>query len=285
MTNRKVEELTFKPPITLKELKPLMRWKILSYAMTGGGKTYFMGTMPGMSTGEALIIDTDGSLDGLPMSAIEGDPLVYSFRKGQIIHEDKAKRVNVFDEIVRIIQRLVEDPLAYGRPILTLGIDGVTMLSDFLLSECMLNPRIGDKVREPNSNKATFDEYGALGHRLDTIFTMIDALPCHVCVTAGATMDKDDTTGIIRGMPDVIGSFRQRCGHRFSAVLYLHDTDGVHMANTCTISRFRAKVRRGYTGPKVVKNPTFESIFNQGNFKAKVIVRNYVKDITGEEVK
>lgn len=263
-------DLTFKPPITLKELKPLSRWKILSYALTGGGKTWFMGTMPGMDIGEALIIDTDGSLDGLPISAIKGDPLVYSFRKGEVIHAERMKRVNVFNEIVHIIQCLVDDPLIYGRPIKTLGIDGVTMLSDFILSECMLNPRIGDKVREPNSNKATFDEYGALGHRLDTIFTMIDALPCHVCVTAGVTMDKDDTTGIVRGMPDIIGSFRQRCGHRFSAVLYLHDTDGSHKANTCTINRFQAKIRRGYCGPKVITDPTFDKIFSKAeHFKQK----------------
>lgn len=265
--DKEMEKLEFPLPLTLKELKPMERWKLLAYAMTGGGKSYFMGTMPGMSTGEALIIDTDGSLDGLPQSAVKGNPLVYSFKKGDVIHEERTKRVKIFEEIVRIIQRLVDDPLVYGREIKTLGIDGVTMLSDFLLSECMLDPKIGDKVRLPNSNKATFDEYGALGHRLDTIFTMIDALPCHVCVTAGVTMDKDETTGAITGMPDIIGSFRQRCGHRFSAVLYLEDNTGSYIANTCTTRRFQAKVRRGYCGEKVVKNPSFDKIFNPKNFQ------------------
>lgn len=260
----------FKPPLTLKELKPLGKWKILVYSLTGGGKTWFMGTMPGMDTGEALILDSDGSLDGLPPAAIKGNPLIYPFRKGTVINEDRNKRVKVFDGLVNIIQRLSDDPMCFGREIKTLGIDGVTVFSDFILSECMLDSRVGGKIRLPNSNKATYDEYGALGHRLDTIFTMIDALPCNVCVTAGVTTDKDETTGTIMGMPDIIGSFRQRYGHRFSAVLYLEDQDGVHIANTCTVRRFQAKVRRGYIGPKVVKNPSFSSIFKPEYFRPAV---------------
>ena len=240
------------------EKKISTRRKIVSYGPTKVGKSRFGSTIPG----DICIIDTDHSLAGL----IDKHVPVLTISRDDVINS----RIKVYDTIYAFIRALrdKEEPFKTTFPnIKTLMIDGVTSMADLFLDEVMLDQRIGKERRDPLYQKATFDEYGAISSRLETIFTIIDDLDINIYVTAGLKMDKDETSGLIVSMPDIVGSFRQKIGHRFDAVLYFHVEKGKYYA-TCTSNssyKFPCGIR-GWIGPDEIENPTFDRIFDPKNF-------------------
>ena len=238
----------------------------MTYGDTKMGKTYFGGTFPGADRGTMLIIDVDGSLNGLPAKC---NPLVQTFTRAEINTIDIHERVPLYDSMMFILDSLIKEPIWDGTKIETLMIDGVTKLSQFLKDECMLSSRIGEKggqIRNPTYKKATWDEYETLKSRLETIFSAINSLEAHIYVTALARRDKDDLTGQIIGMPDCEGSFRKQVGSCFDAVLFLTTDKGKHVAYTSRVNNMPAGIRGGYHGPGAVTEPTFDKIFNKKNF-------------------
>jgi hypothetical protein len=230
--------------------------KVLSYGHSKTGKTFLGGTFP-----KPFVIDTDHSLSGLT------DPHIPAII---ISHEEvRNGTLKLYDFLYDIIRSLrdKQGPFATKFPdIETLMIDGVSTLADLLLIETMLDVRIGKTVRNPISEKATFDEYGALGNRLEALFTIIDDLPLNLYVTAGIKQDKDEADGILISMPDIVGSFRKQVSYRFDAVLHTFAEKGKYYVH-CVPPSYKTPcgVRR-WCGPTQIENPTFEKIFNEKNF-------------------
>jgi len=246
-------------PRKLSSLPTANRDKIIVYGETGTGKTYLGGTCPGMRSGKAVIIDVDGSLRGLPPGI---DPMVYTFHQHEISTPDKTKRIPLFRVLYNLLEGLVTNPEGYE----TLMIDGLTTLAQFLMDECLWDPTI-DRQKDPTKAKPVWDEYGVLQSKLQSLFTLIDALPMHIYVTAMVQKDKDDLSGRITGMPMCIGSFRQEVGRHFDAQLYSERLpNGKVAVNVTTVNNFPAKIR-GYIGPLQITNPTYDLIFDPKNFK------------------
>jgi hypothetical protein len=231
--------------------------KVLAYGETKAGKTYLGGTFP-----SPFVIDADHSLVGLPNHDIP----VLTLSRADVASKKESPYELVY-ETIRALRDNVEPFKTSHTGLQTLMIDGVTSLADLFLVEVMLDGRIGKQIRDPIYTKATFDEYGTLVARLETVFTVVDDLDLNIYVTAGLKMDKDEASGMILAMPDVVGSFRQSIGHRFDAVLYLANEKGKHIAY-CTppYPKYPCGIRN-WIGPDKIENPTFEKIFNPANFE------------------
>jgi hypothetical protein len=246
-------------PQRLNDRPTATRNKVLGCGDTGTGKTHLGGTFPGMRSGKAVIIDVDGSLRGLPSGI---NPDVYTFYQHEVNNPDRIKRIPLFKILYNLISEMIPNPNNYE----TLMIDGVTTLAQFLINECQWDPTI-DKQHDPTKAKPSWDEYDTLKSRLQSLFTLIDALPMHVYVTAMIQKDKDDTTGRITGMPMCLGSFRQEMGRHFDAQVYSERTvKGDIVLNTTTINNIPSKIRK-YIGPLQITNPTYDMIFDPKNFK------------------
>jgi hypothetical protein len=229
------------------------RWKILSYGSTKTGKTFFIDSLPG----PVFVIDTDGSLGGLANPHV----LTLSLQREAVL--DGAPVYATIDDVLRKL--LHKEGMFADNAIASLAIDGVTSLADLLLIELMNSSTVGGRKRDPLLQKATFDEYGVLGMLLETIFSKVDALTQHIYVTAGARTDTDQLSGAITGMPDVVGSFRQRIGHRFDAMLYTEADKDKFYAYARPHLRYPAGIRR-WIGPERIENPTWAKIFEEQKF-------------------
>jgi hypothetical protein len=229
------------------------RWKIIAYGQSKTGKSFFIDSLPK----PVFVIDTDGSLGGL------GDPHVFVL---PLLREDAMRGAKIYEVVDDVVSKLTTKTGIFAQdPPTTLVIDGVTALADLLLIELMNSSTVGGKARDPLLQKATFDEYGVLGMMLETLFSKVDGLTQNLYVTAGARTDTDQLTGAITGMPDVVGSFRQKIGHRFDAMLYMESDKNSYFAYARTHLRYTAGIRR-WIGPKRIENPTFAKIFMEKNY-------------------
>lgn len=230
--------------------------KILSQGETKVGKTYFISTCP-----SPFIIDTDGSLEGLPDTHKHLPVLRLSVT--QVFNRE----IDVFDTILSIFDAIKNKKPPFDKIVVeTLVIDSLSMLAELLMIELMLNQRVGitekrtSGYRNPMENKPSFDEYNALKNRLLAIHTSIDDLGCHVYETCGVKLDKDEERGTIIVMPDIEGSFRQKIGHRFTIVMEMsRDRSGKFIARLMGDDKVKLGARN-YKGPTVVENPTFEKL-------------------------
>jgi hypothetical protein len=228
------------------------RLKVFAYGKTKVGKTYLGSTFP-----LPFIIDTDGSLSGLKKKDL---PFV-SITRDQVL----SRKVNVYETVNQVIMALRDKKPPFDKmKVETLMIDGLTMLADLMLVELMLSSAVGKESRNPLVKKATFDEYGALGQRLSTLFTKIDDLDVNIYCTAGEKLDKCEATGAIIGSPDIVGSFRNSVGHRFDAVLHMAKENGKYTCFTTSHGRYDAGIRGIDNVPDKIIDPSYEKIFKKG---------------------
>lgn len=268
-------KLDVSPPVSfIRQPKPLSalpvftRRKILAYGVTKAGKTHFGGTFPGMKEGKAAIIEVDGSLNGLPRDIAIDEIAVWQFLHSEVNDPDPKKRLKLFNVLYELLKSFVPNPYGWR----TLMIDGLTTLASFLLDEVMWDKDIGKSTsalsgeRNPTIMKATFDEWGALLARLQALFTVIDALPMNIYVTATVQFNRTDSGAIIgNGMPACQGSFRKEVGKYFDGVIVLQSKGGKHYAYPKGTGNTPGGVRQ-YTGPTFIEAPTYTKIFKEENF-------------------
>lgn len=241
--------------------------RLLIVGLTKTGKTYFSGTAP-----SPFIIDTDGSLNGLPEDK-ENIPYL-SLRVGTAVGRNWTLSVNgtnqedfnpfyLIDELLRELGEnncKIED-----YKVQTIVFDGLTSLADLFMFECLLDKKIGqsssvkDASRNPLTQKATFDEYLALEARLSLLFTKVDDLGLNIIATAGLKMDRDEVSGTIQCFPDILGGFRHDVGHRFDGAVILSNEKLKHFMHIGEYAKFIGGIRRWH-GPDKIESPTWDKI-------------------------
>jgi hypothetical protein len=242
-------------------------WKILAWGYSKVGKTYFIGSLP-----NPFILNTDDSLRGLPRGC---DPPVLSLSAAQVLADDSSNRLKVFKTTIMLLEKLIANPEVEldGKPyrVKTFCVDSLSTLSDLFLMEAMLDPKVRNDqkdigVRLPGRDNATWAEWRALKDRFTTFFSMIKSLDMNVYYTCEVHDKKSDSGTILNSLPDVGGSTRESVGHNVDIMMYLYNKDGKYYANMTTKDRHIAGTR-GYSGPDVIEQPSFDKIFGKENFK------------------
>lgn len=222
--------------------------RVLVYGDQGTGKTRFLAT-----AGKVFVIDTDKGARTLKSLHI---PAV-SFSRGDRY---------VYKQIMDLLDRLkkAQPPFDEGGeigPVDTFSIDGLTALADVLIYEIMKWGSRGS--RDPSEEKPQWDDYSVLKARLQSIVQASQDLPCNVIMTANSKLDKDDQTGRMYGVPDILGGFRDAVGRMFDEVYYLdtkRSQNGTkYMLYTRPYDRYKAKSRDDL--PDEIEDPSFEKIF------------------------
>jgi hypothetical protein len=257
MANETLDQLLAARIKPYNEMPTSNRQKILGVGYSKSGKTRFGGTIES-DPSTLFIIDTDGSLDGLPPSAKSAPTLRIS--RDEVLN-GKCKPYEMVDAVIRGIR----DRTPMFAKVRTLMIDGLTTLTDCLMIELMKDVRVGKESRDPLLQKATYDEYGVLSARLMTIFTKIDDLDVNIYATAGVKNDKDEVSGMMYAFPDILGSFRNEASYRFNAIIYFTEEAGKYIVYTKTHYKFPAGVRN-WIGPEKFEGPTYAKMFDPKNF-------------------
>ena len=235
------------------------------YGATGVGKTRFAGTFP-----NPFFIDADRGLRTLK----DFHHPYYSLSKGQ----------KVFSQIMVILGDLSKKAPPFDKlDIKTIVIDSLTELANFLLVESMKYPTSDKEIsRQIEDEKPVWDDYAKLSGRMDTIVKKCRDLGLNFVATAGRKLDKDETTGEMLGLPNIVGGYRDIVGHQFDEYFYLEPKtkDGVteYRAFTAKYKYFEAKSRDGRE--RIVTNPTYEKLYGKEEEKKKCnnIPHNTEKD-------
>lgn len=208
--------------ITLKDVKPDLK-KVLVIGHEGVGKTRFISTMPkpiyifSFDKGYLTLAGEEGITVGLCMDEDRYKPHAYA--------DFKMK----FDEIKKT-------PGKYK----TIAIDSVSFLSTFLF----------DHLQRMNNNidkQGGFAVWGSLKSKMQDIINQSVMLAEHVCCTALLDTDKDENTGELFFVPNILGSMKSEIGAWFDAVFYLtldkNPTTGAKQYKMLTVGDRRQKAK------------------------------------------
>jgi hypothetical protein len=245
--------------------------RVLTYGLTKSGKTYLGATFP-----SPFVLDTDGSLSGIPQNmrhfpSITMRSEVYGNELDDwklLIDDQPMPEYNPIRFIIETIRRIRDRKHPFDKiEVKTFVFDGLTTLGDILVNQILMDKNIGrtEKISNgyvnPLKGKPRYDEYFVLEKTFEVIFSTLNDLHVNIYATACLKMDKDEHSGRIMGFPDILGGFRHVIGHRFDSVLYMERSDANKItAHTAPYRNFDAGVRN-YTGPTEVINPTYHKIF------------------------
>jgi len=233
------------------------RIRALFYGPLGSGKTHLSLLFP-----NPLVLDFDQGLTTAKKLS-RSIPSIPFFAP-----TTSRDRTKFYDELTAILDMAIkrQGPFQTGgafASIETIILDGYTSMADTFLKEIMIS---SGKDAKMIGSKAGYDEWGALGARLDSITTLSKQLPqsgYHLIGTCGVRQDKDETTGAYIGMADIVGGYRNDIGYQFDEVWYFEpkksrDTDsGIdYQIHTVRYRNFDAKTRLGL--PPTMTNITFE---------------------------
>lgn len=224
---------------------------VLVHGRPKTGKTHFLGTWP-----KPFVIDADNGLVTLRGSHIPG----FVFEKGE-------RAYAVVMDLLRDIKnrRNGFEPGGTFGDCETLGIDTITMLSELIKIDTMLNP-VSGKAKDPATEKADFDNWGFTKQRLaDIVAAANEITHMHVVVTAWTELIEDDT-GAKAAYPKTEGKFKEVMPGRFDEVYYCDVQNGKYIMRTQQYGVYVAGSRLGL--PPVLENPSYESL--QAALKAGV---------------
>lgn len=222
--------------------------RLLVYGPPGAGKTYLMGSFPGL-----FVLDTDRGLRTLKDRNIPSIPL-----------ETGAE---TWKEMIDLMKKIKDRSAPFDKfAIKTLGIDSITQLAKFLLEDAMARPPAGMTPRARTSFKPEWDHYDLVATRLEKIINRARDLGLNVVATCGVKIDKDDVSGTFLGQPDIVGAYRNRVGHDFDEYFYMEPETAQNKttwyAFTSKYKYYQAKSRDGRMGRLTM--PTYETLYGKG---------------------
>jgi len=207
--------------------------KVLIIGQEGSGKTHLIGTFPK----PIFMFSFDKGYDTL--AGIAG------IKVATFVDENREKPVayREFEQRLAKLMQGEEYTWADGRKEVykTIAIDSITFLSNALF----------DHVQALNSNvnkKASFNEYQIIKSMLQDVLTKCLLVGEYVAVSSLIKVDKDDLTGEVFFLPNVIGSTRDDMGAWFDAVFFSvanksFDGKVTYKINLVGDSRRKAKIR------------------------------------------
>lgn len=244
---------------------------IVKYARTvvygefGAGKTHFCNTYPNV-----LFFDCDHGMTTTVDKATKETPPAIRFARG--------------DSIYRPTMQMIHDMNTQSGPfnttdgefkdIKSIAIDGLTSLAGDIMDEIVIGVVKNQRV-DKSEFKPSYDEWGMLKSRMESILEGLKTIPYHLCLTAMAKLDKDEATGSYVGMFDIIGSTRDIVGRMFNEIYFVekrkakgderekYGREVVHEFYTQYHPRFKVKSRLGdnHKIPARAVNPTFDSLY------------------------
>jgi hypothetical protein len=219
--------------IQLTDVKPDIK-KILLIGQEGSGKTHFIGTMPrplylfSFDKGFLTLAGEPGITVGVCMDEDRYKPHAYA--------DFKAK----FDALKKGLDYTWPD----GRKerYKTIAIDSLSFLSTFMFDH---EQRVNNNIDKPGG----YGVYGSVKSKMQDVVNQAVMLTEYVVCTALVEATKDDLTGEIFYVPNMVGSMKNEVGAWFDAVFYMtvdksSATGGkVYKMVTVGDKRYKAKVR------------------------------------------
>jgi hypothetical protein len=206
-------------------------FSVFVYGQGGAGKTHFCSTFP-----KPYLVVTERVPRALELS---GRDIPYV-------------KVDTFDELQMVLNQILQGQRAQGCESVCLD-----SLSD-------MTPLVCEYVlRKVNKDKMTLQEWGLAVDYLRSFvrrFTLDLTKKVYVCMTALATVQKDELTGEIIGIPETIGRFAHVVPAMFDIVAFakqdmvfnqeLKHSEPRHILYTVAHGRYPAKDGIGFMNPE-----------------------------------
>jgi hypothetical protein len=242
--------------ISMLDVKPDLK-KILVIGHEGVGKTNFIKTMPkpiyifSFDKGYQTLAGEDKITVGVCMDEDRYKPHAY------------ADFSTKFDQLQKGLKFKNTD--GTEEPYKTIAIDSISFLSTFLYDHIQ---RLNNNIDKPGGYAA----YGAVKSKLQDIINRAIIISEYVVVTALLTTSKDEDTGELFFVPNIVGSIKDEIGAWFDAVFYMtvdkNPTTGAKTYKMLTVGdrRQKAKLRLPSSLSKLVaasEEPDFSKLLEK----------------------
>lgn len=213
------------------EVKPDLK-KLLVIGNEGVGKTNFLKTMPR----PIYIFSFDKGYQTLA-----GEEKI---TVGLCMDEDRY-RPHAYADFAKEFEALQKGKMYKGadgkeEPYKTLAIDSLSFLSTFLYDHIQ---RLNNNIDKPGGYAA----YGSVKSKLQDILNRAIMISEYVVCTALLTTDKDEDTGELFFVPNIVGSMKSEIGAWFDGVFYLtvdkNPTTGQRTYKMITVGDRRQKAK------------------------------------------
>lgn len=203
----------------------LLGLKILMYGPPGSGKTWFIGTMPGV-----YIVSLDKGLIGLRLAGVVADGCT----------------VDTFDELQQVVSEIAAGTRAPKAK--AIALDHLSAVTDLAVTSVKM--KTGKKAMDRSTWGTVADYVRMLTKQFADI---ADIRNVHVCVAAHEKIEKNEIIGSVLGTPDTVGKFAMSVGGLFDLYLYSRQEVGWEAGkqvesftvNTVDYQEFKAKDRTG----------------------------------------
>jgi hypothetical protein len=189
--------------------------KVLVYGQEGTGKTLFAASWPNV-----LLFAFE---EGVKTLQVRGKELpVLRFDRMDV----KYGNIRIYTELMHTLDlyKMKEGPFAPDGPlghIETLAFDGFTTLSELLMLEIMAV----EGMKDPNTEKADWDDYGKLKNRFQSIISFLQDMDTFFVGTAHLAWKETSEGAGLKPMPDAVGSTRESLRYAFDELYYFHGTE------------------------------------------------------------
>lgn len=227
--------------------RPKMR-KVLALGDYGSGKTHFVGTFPK----PLMIFSFDRGYDTVAMQP--------GIRVVSILEENRQSPKAWMEFRARFRKFLAGEEFTWAdgtkERFKSASLDSLTFLSEYCMNHYQY---LGSNV----DKKATYTQYQQILENMTDIVNDVMRAVEYFCCTALIRVEKDDLTGEVLSLPNMMGSIRDQVGAKFDAVFYLYTdkkTSGEEVYRMKTVGGYRekAKIRLPSDIRNVIK-PTFEN--------------------------
>ena len=224
--------------IDMSQVHPTIK-TVLALGVEGSGKTHFASTFPK----PILMYSFDGGYQTLAgMEGIRGKVFIDKDRRKPSAHKDFLVE---FNKLVDGRETAYTWPDGRQEPYQTVVLDPISFLSQYMMYEIQYNNRTTDK-------KPNWDEYDqVLKMSTDVLLKVLEiAEGRKMCVlaTCHIKIDKDEDTGQMWFLADMLGSVKEKIGSWFDAVFYLkvdkkQDGSKIYQLHTAGDRRERGRLR------------------------------------------
>lgn len=184
--------------------------RFVLYGMPGSGKTTLLGTFP-----KPFFIDYDKG-----MSVLGSDSTIPKHIPRIKMSLDTP---NAFEIVVQTIQEATRKTGIFGEGGKAFGCESFCIDSYTNMAECFIRAAMRESNKDPIKGKPGFDEWGRVKQQCVYIASLLRDLSAvmHVGITAWSTEKENELTKVIRGSPDIAGSYKDRIGGDMDETYYM----------------------------------------------------------------
>lgn len=255
------------------------KWHIGLYSLSGGGKTYLIGTAGKTDfLSPVLLVDFEDGSVTIDTNGFPNVDIISVEEYKQTIKKNTGRDISYWKAVLELMSHIEKMSKQEDFPYKLVGFDGLSRVQDWC-DDAIIQEAISKKAEQGNHDPelASLADYRRVASRMGELFWRIRSLPVHTIATAKQRLtESEDSTPSYR-MYEAHPNFYPKTMDEFEGCFdviarlrrELQGTKEVTLLETRLSSKFLAKSRGKLEGR--MEDPSAEKVFSQlvGGAKAQ----------------